>query len=181
MQKNSQILKNVGQGLLIMALMSLALLIFKPGLILAQPLFPLPDSSLYGDNIATPTGATAQAQFASLTYGIIQNVRYIIGAVAILMIVYSGFRMATGWGQEDVYDQQRQSILYAGVGLVIVAMAGEMTNIFQVACPEPGPAEERGGPGVPPHLQGISGKLGPVGERICVCECPDRGGCVHAG
>ncbi|MBD3327872.1 hypothetical protein GF340_01055 [Candidatus Peregrinibacteria bacterium] len=136
--KTKIILKNVLQSVIMLSVMVVALTCIFPNEVFAQ-LFPLPDSTQYGDNIAQPQGATAQAQFASLTFNIIQNVRYIIGAIAILMIVYAGFRMVTGWGQEDVYDQQRQSILWAGVGLVIVAMAGELTNVFQVTCPEPVP------------------------------------------
>lgn len=114
------------------------------GALLAQNqsgIFPLPDSSVYGDIPATAAGGTAQQQFALLVWGIIQNVRFIIGAVAVALIVYSGFRMVIGWGKEDVYSQQKNSILYAIIGLAIVGLAGEGANILQVACPESLPGQ----------------------------------------
>jgi len=107
----------------------------------AQSLFPLPDASVYGNVPAPAAGGTAEQQFAQLVWGTVLNVRYIIGAVAVAMIVYSGFRMVTGWGKEDVYSQQRNSILYAVIGLAIVAMASEFANVFQVDCPQTLPGQ----------------------------------------
>lgn len=140
--------------MLVMCLMVVALTIgglpalaAHGGQLLAQNspggIFPLPDSSVYGDIPATAGGGTAQQQFALLVWGIIQNVRFIIGAVAIAMIVYSGFRMVIGWGKEDVYNQQKNSILFAIIGLAIVGLAGEGANILQVACPESLPGQPK--------------------------------------
>jgi cytochrome bd-type quinol oxidase subunit 2 len=102
--------------------------------LLAQ-LFPLPDSEAYGNVPAPSADASAQVQFAELVDGIIQAVRYIIGAVAILFIVYSGFRMVTGWGKEEVYQKARTSMLYAVIGLAAVGLAGEMRDIFSLGTP----------------------------------------------
>ncbi len=107
------------------------------------PLFPLPGPSAYGDVPAPVSGGTAQSQFAQLVWGIVQNVRFIIGAVAVAMIVYAGFRMTIGWGKEDVYAQQRNAIFYAIIGLAVVGMSGEFSHIFQVACPESLPGQAK--------------------------------------
>lgn len=132
-------MKTVKETVLVLSLMIIAL---SAGSLPAMAqLFPLPDPSIYGNVPAPPAGGTAQSQFAQLVWGVVQNVRFIIGAVAVAMIVYSGFRMVTGWGKEDVYAQQRNSIFYAIVGLAIVAMAGEGANIFQVSCPESLPGQ----------------------------------------
>lgn len=125
-------------GLMVMALTAGTLPV------LAQGLFLLPDPSVYGSNIpAPPKDASAQQQFALLVWGVIQNVRFIIGAVAVAMIVYAGFRMVIGWGKEDVYSQQRNNIFYAIIGLTVVGLAGEGANIFQVACPESLPGQPK--------------------------------------
>lgn len=100
-----------------------------------KQLFPLPDASVYGNLPAPTKGTSATAQFGELVWGIVQNVRYIIGAVAVLMIVYAGLRMVTAYGNEEVYTKQRANIFYAIIGLVVVALGGEMANIFAVSCP----------------------------------------------
>ena len=94
-------------------------------------LFPLADKSAYG-NVPAPSKASAEQQFAELADGIVQTVRYIIGAVAILFIVYSGFRMVTGWGKEEVYTKAKIGMLWAVIGLAIVGMAGEVRTIFSL-------------------------------------------------
>lgn len=112
------------------------------GNLLAQGIFPLPGPGAYGNIPAPPPeAASAQSKFALLVWGLIQNVRYIIGALAVAMIVYAGFRMVIGWGKEESYATQRTSILYAIIGLAVVALAGEFANIFQVACPESLPGQ----------------------------------------
>ncbi len=102
----------------------------------ATRLFPLPGTSVYG-NLPTPTAGTAESQFAELMWGIIMNVRYVIGAVAVTMIVYAGFRMVTAWGNEEVYTKMRSNIFYAIIGLTAVGFAGEFAKIFSVSCQDP--------------------------------------------
>lgn len=98
-------------------------------------LFPLPDPSVYG-NVPTPTPGSAQEQIAELVWGIIQNARYILGTVAIVFIVYAGVRMVLGWGSDEVYSTQKNTILYGIIGLAAVGLAGEVANIFSVTCPD---------------------------------------------
>lgn len=110
-----------------------ALLIARHSIASAD-IFYLADPSAYG-GLAAPEGSDAQTKFASLVWGIIQNVRYIIGAVAIAMLVWAGFKMVTGWGKEDVYTEQRANIFFAVIGLTAVGLAGELANVFSVTCP----------------------------------------------
>lgn len=98
-------------------------------------LFPLPSVSEYGDLPSPTAGKSAQYQFQELMWGIVQNVRFIIGAVTIAFAVYSGFRMVTAWGNEEVYGKQRTNLLYCVIGLAVVGMSGEMAKIFAVSCP----------------------------------------------
>lgn len=99
-----------------------------------ESLFPLPGAAVYGNGIPAPVKGSAEDQFAELVWGIINNVRYVIGAVAIGMIVCAGFRMVTGFGNDEVYGKQRLTILYGIIGLAIVGMAGEFARIFAVGC-----------------------------------------------
>jgi len=98
-------------------------------------LFPLAGNNVYG-NLPTPTQGTATAQIAELTWGAVQVARSILGAVAIVMAVYAGIRMVTAYGNEEVYSTQKRNLLYCVVGLAIVGLAGEVSNIFAVSCPE---------------------------------------------
>ena len=96
----------------------------------------LPDAKNYGD-VPSPPKANAQTQFASLTWTLFQNVKYIIGAVAILMIVIAGVRMVLGWGNEETYSTQRKNIFYGIIGLLTIGVANELASTFQVTCPPP--------------------------------------------
>jgi hypothetical protein len=71
-----------------------------------------------------------------MVWGMIQNVRYVLGAIAIAMIVFAAFRMVTGYGNEEVYAKSRNTILYAVIGLAVVGLSGELARIFAVSCPE---------------------------------------------
>jgi len=98
-------------------------------------LFPLAGNDVYG-NLAAPTAGTATAQFAELAWGAIQVTRSIIGAVAVVMCVYAGIRMVTAYGNEEVYSHQKTNLFYAAIGLAVVGLAGEISNILSVSCPE---------------------------------------------
>ncbi len=97
-------------------------------------IFYLPAATSYGANTPAPPQGSFDVQFYTLVWGGILNLRYIIGAVAILMIVYAGFRMVTAQGDEGVYTKQRTTLLWAIIGLAIIGMAGEMARVFTVGC-----------------------------------------------
>ncbi len=144
-ETKTQIKKTLIQFFTVIALM-MTVLTINASLVLAQTqggttqkgsgYFELPSVDKYG-NVPEPPQADAQTQFASLTWTVVQNVRFIIGAVAILMIVIAGVRMVIGWGNEETYSTQRKNIFYGVVGLAVVGLSGELANTFQVACPPP--------------------------------------------
>jgi hypothetical protein len=47
----------------------------------------------------------------------------LVGAVAVIMIIYGGFRYVTSGGSESSVSSAKNTILYAVIGLVIVALA----------------------------------------------------------
>ena len=134
MTKRTIVFKTLKQLVLVFGLMALMLQIKANLPSVLAAVLPLPDSSNYGNIPASTSGGSAEKQFYDLVFGIIQNVRYIIGAVAIGLCVYGGLRMVVSFGNEDVYNKQKQNFLWAVIGLALVGMSGEAARIFQVAC-----------------------------------------------
>jgi hypothetical protein len=127
-------MKTLKQALIVLTL-TISLLVINATMVSAQTgIFELPPATSYGDVPAPTSGGTAQEQFAELVWGVVQNVRYVLGAVAIAIIVYSGFRMVISWGDEEAYSKQRKSIFYGIIGLALVGLAGEAAQIFSVSC-----------------------------------------------
>lgn len=79
-----------------------------------------------------PEGATGVEMARSLTGRIVDNVRYIIGAVAIILIIVSGIKLVMSRGNEEVYSKQVSTILYAVIGLFVIGLSGEIADIFEV-------------------------------------------------
>jgi amino acid transporter len=47
----------------------------------------------------------------------------IVGVLAVIMIIYAGFRYVTSGGREDAVKGAKNTILYAIIGLVVVALS----------------------------------------------------------
>ena len=77
--------------------------------------FANPDTSCAG------TGATDSV--AKLITTIVNVLSIIVGAVAVIMIIVGGFRYITSAGNPEGAKTARNTILYAIIGLVIVALA----------------------------------------------------------
>lgn len=94
---------------------------------------PLPDKEKFGDLPAPPSGR-AENQFAALVVTVLDNARYILGAVAIAMIVHAGLRIVLAQGNEDAITKHRQGIVWAIIGLALVGLSGEIVQILRVGC-----------------------------------------------
>jgi len=97
----------------------------------AQEAIPLPDPTYYGD-LPLPKGETGEQKAIFLVNRVVDNVKYIIGAVAILFIIVSGFRMITAQGNEETVEKQSKAILWGIVGLAIIGLSSELVDIFSV-------------------------------------------------
>lgn len=62
-------------------------------------------------------------KFTEFIARFIKFVSVLIGAVAVLMIIFGGFRYITSGGDSNNVNAAKNTILYAIVGLVIVALA----------------------------------------------------------
>jgi lysylphosphatidylglycerol synthetase-like protein (DUF2156 family) len=66
---------------------------------------------------------TAESAANKLVTNIINILSVIVGVIAVIMIIYAGFRYVTSGGREDSVKGAKNTILYAIIGLVIVALA----------------------------------------------------------
>jgi Type IV secretion system pilin len=73
-----------------------------------------------GDCGSAGTGAT---NLSSIAGQIVSIFSIIVGIVAVIMIIYSGFRYITSGGDSGKVGNAKNSLIYALVGLVIVALA----------------------------------------------------------
>lgn len=92
---------------------------------------PVP-GALCGMGFPCPEGATGVEMAKSLAGKIVDNVRFVIGAIAILMIIVSGVKLVMAQGNEEEFTKQTHTILYAIAGLFLVGLAGELAMIFEV-------------------------------------------------
>lgn len=125
--------KTLAEGILVFLCILAGVLFFEPALqVSAQPILPLPTEPFAGFQGTGQTEESGIEIAKSVTARIIDNVRFIIGAVAVLTIIITSIRLITAEGEEEVFNKQRQTIVYAVVGLIIVGLSGELSQILTV-------------------------------------------------
>lgn len=110
---------------LILAITSLNLLLLG-GPVMAATSDPIQNAIQSGVNSAAGnTGATVNAETkVNTTIANIVNVlSMIIGIIAVIMIIIAGFRYVSSGGNSDKITSAKNTLVYAIVGLVIVAVA----------------------------------------------------------
>lgn len=70
----------------------------------------------------SPTGVD-DTSITNLAKRIIQTFSIIVGAASVIMIIYGGFRYITSGGESGRVGSAKNALLYAIIGLVIVALA----------------------------------------------------------
>lgn len=80
-----------------------------------------PDSS---KACGTPTdGQSAETGLADIARTITKYFSIIVGAISIIMIIYGGFRYIVSGGDSGKVSSAKNTLIYALVGLIIVALA----------------------------------------------------------
>ena len=102
------------------------LLAFAPEI--AQAGLPLPDNSDL--DVAAPEGDTAIEKFGNILGPLARVLRIIIGAVAVLLIVISGFIMVVRGESEDAIKKEQDAIKYGIIGLMMISIAGPIAEVF---------------------------------------------------
>jgi len=86
------------------------------------------------DSLQISSGNASTGQCATSTNGnetgvnnlirkIINIFSVVVGIIAVIMIIYAGFRYITSGGASDKVTNAKNTILYALIGLIIVALA----------------------------------------------------------
>lgn len=121
------------------SLIGLGLLLFIGQIVTAQSL-PVPDVSYYGGMVQDPGNVQSfDSAFAALVVGIVLNVRYLLTAVAIALMLYAGYNLVIGQGKEDAWTKAKATMVWGIVGLAMVGLSGEIVRIFAVGkCAELG-------------------------------------------
>ena len=81
------------------------------------------DLSFSGDDSCEEDGVAASDKVDSLIADVVDVISVIVGIVAVIMIIYGGFRYITSGGDSGNVSNAKNTILYAIIGLVIVALA----------------------------------------------------------
>jgi hypothetical protein len=69
------------------------------------------------------TGGAAENSLNNLIANIVNILTIIVGIVAVIMIIIGGFKFITSGGDSGKITSARQTVTYAIVGLIIVALA----------------------------------------------------------
>lgn len=81
------------------------------------------DATRTGDCSSTALATEANTQATTLIRLVINIFSLVVGVVAVIMIVIGGFRYITSGGSSDSITAAKNTIIYAIIGLVIVALA----------------------------------------------------------
>lgn len=71
----------------------------------------------------TPTTGTGTSGIQNIAQRVTDVFSVIVGAISIIMIIYGGFRYITSGGDSGKVGNAKNTLIYAVVGLIIVALA----------------------------------------------------------
>lgn len=90
-----------------------------------------------GTNIATEgttsgsdcTGASANGSIKSIATQVVNIFSIIVGVIAVIMIIYGGFKYITSGGDSGNVSSAKNTLIYAVVGLIIVALSQFIVHV----------------------------------------------------
>jgi hypothetical protein len=104
------------------ALLAVAIVALSPAITLATPADQIKGgvSAAGGDN----SGGSLEDNLGT----IVNILLYILGAIAVIMIVIGGIRYATSNGDSSAITSAKNTILYSVIGLIVAIMAYAIVN-----------------------------------------------------
>lgn len=75
-------------------------------------------------------GGSGEAQINQVGLVVARNVQNVAGAIAILWIVIAGVRLIFSEGDEATITEQKNSILYGVIGLVVILLMGRLVEVL---------------------------------------------------
>ena len=120
-----QLMKTLAGSIFTLAILAGAVVLAGPDLALAANT----DEVQNGINqVGGNDAGNGSAAFTNLLGNIINILLFIIGAVAVIMIIIGGIRYTTSNGDQGQVTSAKNTILYAIVGLVVAIMAFAIVN-----------------------------------------------------
>lgn len=99
------------------------------------PLTPVAAVDVFDNCSGTPDAVICKAARNDRLFGagglwnrILNTFTFIVGAIAVLMIVVGGLRYVTSNGDASQLTSAKNTILYAAIGLVLAAMSNAIVN-----------------------------------------------------
>lgn len=80
-------------------------------------------SGVTGGTVNCSTTGVGDGDIANLAKNLVNTFSVIVGVVAVIMIIVGGFRYITSGGDSGRVGNAKNSLIYAIVGLIIVALA----------------------------------------------------------
>ena len=81
-------------------------------------------TKLDADSLGIPQGSAQ-----STLDGTLNTIYFLAGAVAIITIVVAGLTLVTAQGNPEQMSKSRSAIIYALIGLIVIALAFTVTQI----------------------------------------------------
>ena len=78
------------------------------------------NATAIGGQCTTPTSSTS---VQSIVNTVINIFSWVVGVISVIMIIYGGFKYITSSGSNEKVSSAKNTIIYALVGLIIVALA----------------------------------------------------------
>jgi predicted permease len=83
-----------------------------------------------GDSCGTAgTDGNTEAALGKVANNITRIFTIIVGAISVIMIIYGGFRYITSGGASDKVGSAKNTLIYAIIGLIIVALANVIVSV----------------------------------------------------
>lgn len=81
-------------------------------------------------DVPAPEGDSAFEKLENLLGPAARNLRIIVGGIALLLIVISGFTMVISGENEETAKTQKKSLTYGLLGLLMISIAGPIAEVF---------------------------------------------------
>jgi len=75
------------------------------------------------------SGQDASTSIGNVAKNITKIFTIIVGAISVIMIIYGGFRYITSGGASDKVGSAKNTLIYAIIGLIIVALANVIVSV----------------------------------------------------
>lgn len=83
---------------------------------------------LGSNTLPLPDNLPAQTSFLDLLTFIINFILGFVGTIAVLMLIWGGFRYLTSSGKSDATKDAKNTIVYAIIGIVIILLSYAIVN-----------------------------------------------------